>query len=164
MTTPWKIGSRLYLARSALDDLIQALRRQGYSVLGPRVTDGAISLLPIESAAQLPQGLSDEQDGGSYRVVEGEPELTLSVRRRAGRAEAVPLSGESSAVSVSRRRPTISCWTSARRRCPSWRCWGCGRASWRRSRSRTACSAGTIRGRFAASRSRGTRRFARRPC
>ena len=64
MTTPWKIGSRLYLARSALDDLIQALRRQGYSVLGPRLADGAISLLPIESAAQLPQGLSDEQEGG----------------------------------------------------------------------------------------------------
>jgi ferredoxin len=77
MTTPWKVGSRLYLARSALDDLIQTLRRQGYSVLGPRVTDGAISLLPIESAAQLPQGLSDEQDGGWYRVVEGEPELSF---------------------------------------------------------------------------------------
>ena len=77
MTTIVKIGSRLYLARPALDDLIQVLRKQGYSVLGPRVVDGAISLQPIESAAQLPQGLSDEQDGGSYRIVEGEAELTF---------------------------------------------------------------------------------------
>ncbi len=77
MTTTLKIASRVYLARAALDDLIQVLRKQGYSVLGPRVTDGAISLLPIESAAQLPHGLSDEQDGGSYRVVEGEPGLTF---------------------------------------------------------------------------------------
>ncbi|MHB0955724.1 MAG: 4Fe-4S dicluster domain-containing protein [Pirellulaceae bacterium] len=77
MTTAAKIGSRLYLTRSALDDLVQVLRTQGYSVLGPRVVEGAISLQPIESAAQLPQGLSDEQHGGSYRVVEGEPELTF---------------------------------------------------------------------------------------
>ena len=77
MTIPVKIGSRLYLSRPALDDLIQALRRRGYSVLGPRMVDGAISLGPIESAAQLPQGLSDQQDGGSYRVVEGDPELVF---------------------------------------------------------------------------------------
>jgi ferredoxin len=77
MATPWKIGSRAYLARSGLEALIQTLRKQGYSVLGPRLADGAISLLPIESAAQLPQGLSDDQDGGFYRVVEGEPELSF---------------------------------------------------------------------------------------
>jgi sulfhydrogenase subunit beta (sulfur reductase) len=77
MTTTAKIGSRFYLAREALNDLIQALRRQGYSVLGPRLIDGTISLQPLESAAQLPQGASDEQQGGSYRVVDGEPELTF---------------------------------------------------------------------------------------
>ena len=77
MATTGKIGSQLYLTRSALDDLIQVLRKQGYSVLGPRVAEGAVSLLPIESATQLPKGVSDEQDGGSYRIVEGEPELTF---------------------------------------------------------------------------------------
>ena len=77
MTPSVKIGSRLCLARAALDDLIQLLRRQGYNVLGPRLTDGAISFSSIESAAQLPKGLSDRQEGGSYRVVEGEPELSF---------------------------------------------------------------------------------------
>ncbi len=72
-----KVGGRFYLARAALDDLIQVLRRQGYCVLGPRLVDGTISLQPIESAAQLPAGLADEQDGGSYRVVEGDPGLTF---------------------------------------------------------------------------------------
>ena len=56
MTTTVKVGSRLHLTRSALDELIQVLRKQGYSVLGPRLVDGAISLQPIESAAQLPVG------------------------------------------------------------------------------------------------------------
>jgi ferredoxin len=77
MTPTVKIGSRLYLARAALDDLVQLLRRQGYTVLGPRLDDGAISLSPIDSAAQLPKGLSDRQDGGSYQVVEGEPDLSF---------------------------------------------------------------------------------------
>lgn len=77
MTTTVKIGSRFYLARPALEDLIQVLRKQGYSVLGPRLVDGTVSLQPLESAAQLPKGLSDEQDGGSYRVVEGEPAFTF---------------------------------------------------------------------------------------
>jgi sulfhydrogenase subunit beta (sulfur reductase) len=77
MTSVAKIGSRLYLARQALDELVQVLRKQGYTVVGPRLINGAISLQPIESAAQLPKGVSDEQDGGSYRVVEGDPDLTF---------------------------------------------------------------------------------------
>ena len=37
--------------------------------VGPRVVDGVISLQPLESADQLPKGLFDRQDGGSYRLV-----------------------------------------------------------------------------------------------
>lgn len=77
MATMAKPGSRFYLERSALDDLVRILRSQGYCVLGPRVTDGAISLAAIDSAAQLPTGLSDEQAAGSYKIVEGEPDLTF---------------------------------------------------------------------------------------
>ena len=66
------------LARSALDDLIQVLRKQGYSVLGPRVVDGAISLAADRVGPPTsPRACRTEQDGGSYRVVEGEPELTF---------------------------------------------------------------------------------------
>jgi ferredoxin len=72
-----KIGSRLYLARSALDDLVQALRKQGYTVLGPKVVDGDIAMRPLESAEELPAGICDQQQGGAYRLTDGQPELAF---------------------------------------------------------------------------------------
>jgi ferredoxin len=67
----------LFLPRPALDDFVQLLLRQGYGVLGPTVVNGSVSLQPIQSAAQLPRGVRDEQDGGLYRLVEGDPALTF---------------------------------------------------------------------------------------
>ncbi len=72
-----QIGSRHFLPRSALNELIVSLRKEGYTVLGPTVLDGAISLQPLQSAAELPKGIIDEQDGGTYRLVEGDPELNF---------------------------------------------------------------------------------------
>jgi ferredoxin len=68
---------RLFLPRGALQDLIALLRGQGYTVLGPTVLNQAVSLRPIESAEQLPRGLRDEQDGGQYRLVPGDPALAF---------------------------------------------------------------------------------------
>ena len=75
--TVTRIGSRLYLNRSDLDRLVQALRGQGYQVLGPQVADGVVAMRPLESTDQLPQGVRDQQAGGSYRLVDGQPELTF---------------------------------------------------------------------------------------
>ncbi len=58
----------LILERDALDGLFAALRRSGYTVLGPTVRDGAIVYDEIEGSADLPAGWTDEQDGGSYRL------------------------------------------------------------------------------------------------
>jgi ferredoxin len=52
----------------ALDDLIGALRRRGFRVLGPTVRDGAIVYDELEGAAQLPVGWTDRQEPGSYRL------------------------------------------------------------------------------------------------
>ena len=41
-------------------------------MIGPRVAGGAIELGPITAAEELPVGLADEQDGGTYRLVERE--------------------------------------------------------------------------------------------
>jgi ferredoxin len=68
---------RFFLPRPALDDLIQLLRQQGYTVLAPTVVNQTVSLQPIEGAGQLPKGLRDEQDGGHYRLVPGDPALTF---------------------------------------------------------------------------------------
>ncbi len=52
----------------ALDRLIIALSARGYRVLGPTVRDGAIVYDDLESANDLPIGLTDRQDGGTYRL------------------------------------------------------------------------------------------------
>ncbi|HEU4980185.1 MAG TPA: hypothetical protein VFT14_03140, partial [Solirubrobacterales bacterium] len=58
------------IARAALDELISALVGRGYTVIGPTVRDGAIVYERISSAADLPEGLTDEQEGGTYRLHE----------------------------------------------------------------------------------------------
>jgi sulfhydrogenase subunit beta (sulfur reductase) len=54
--------------REGLDELLAALRRRGYEVVGPTVRDGAIVYDGIESTGDLPAGWTDEQDGGTYRL------------------------------------------------------------------------------------------------
>jgi len=44
-------------------------------VLGPKLSDGTISLEEIASAAELPQGIRDDQRGGRYRLEPGDPDL-----------------------------------------------------------------------------------------
>lgn len=52
----------------ALDHLVDELRGRGYRVLGPTLRDGAIIYDDLESAAALPVGWTDKQDGGTYRL------------------------------------------------------------------------------------------------
>jgi ferredoxin len=56
------------LQRGAVDDLIAALARRGYTVVGPTVAQGAIVYDELRSSADLPVGWTDEQDGGHYRL------------------------------------------------------------------------------------------------
>jgi len=51
-----------------LDDLFAALRADGWRLVGPRVRDGAIVYDEIASAADLPEGWTDEQAPGYYRI------------------------------------------------------------------------------------------------
>src|SRR6476661_422736 len=58
------------MERESLDSLLGVLQARGFTVIGPTVRDGAIVLDRIEEMADLPRGLSDEQDGGTYRLVD----------------------------------------------------------------------------------------------
>lgn len=58
------------LQRDDFDLLLEGLTGAGYEVIGPRVRAGAIELGPVGSAAELPVGIVDEQDGGSYRLAD----------------------------------------------------------------------------------------------
>ncbi len=56
--------------RADLDGLMDALVDLGYTPIGPSVIDGAIRYAEVQSTADLPAGMSDVQDGGSYRLTE----------------------------------------------------------------------------------------------
>lgn len=75
--THQKSKERKFLARDALNQLIELLRSEGYTVLGPTIVDGVIMLRELESADELPQGVKDRQEGGQYRLEQTESELTF---------------------------------------------------------------------------------------
>jgi ferredoxin len=58
----------------ALEGLLAALRRRGFTVVGPTQRDGAIVYEELESAAELPIGWTDLQEAGSYRLARREDE------------------------------------------------------------------------------------------
>jgi sulfhydrogenase subunit beta (sulfur reductase) len=63
-------NSKATLTRDGLQALLDALRRRGYRVVGPTLRDHAIVYDDILSLADLPEGWTDEQDGGRYRLTE----------------------------------------------------------------------------------------------
>ena len=54
-----------------LDELIGGLRSRGYQVWAPRERDGALSLGPIATAADLPRGRVESAEAGTVRLVDG---------------------------------------------------------------------------------------------
>ncbi len=63
-------ASSVVIDVDGLDDLITALERRGWSVLGPVVRDGAVGVGPISTVADLPRGVGDAQTPSRYRLVE----------------------------------------------------------------------------------------------
>lgn len=58
-----------WFAKPALQNLIDALRAQGFEVVGPTVDQEAIVYAPLRSIDELPRGWTDEQAPGRYRLV-----------------------------------------------------------------------------------------------
>jgi ferredoxin len=56
------------ITRDGLDALIGALVAGGYRVIGPTVRDATIVFDDIGGVGDLPEGWTDEQDGGHYRI------------------------------------------------------------------------------------------------
>ena len=66
------MAGNVTLDRAGLSALIAELDRRGYEVIGPRVRDGAIGYDRIRGIADLPEGLTDEQRPGHYRLAKRE--------------------------------------------------------------------------------------------
>ena len=65
------------IERLALDQLLDALRRRGFKPIGPTVRQGAIVHEELDSAADLPVGWTDVQEGGTYRLVRRDDEAVF---------------------------------------------------------------------------------------
>jgi ferredoxin len=64
------------LTVDGLEAVVQALRDQGRTVIGPVVRGGVIVHDEIDSVAELPRGWTEDQEGGRYRLEPtGTPEL-----------------------------------------------------------------------------------------
>jgi sulfhydrogenase subunit beta (sulfur reductase) len=66
---PMDADRNLILTLNGLSDLVQALGRHGYRVVGPTMRDGVIAYGEVSSIDDFPRGWSDEQSGGRYRLV-----------------------------------------------------------------------------------------------
>jgi ferredoxin len=64
------------IEREDFGELLDALTRRRYTIIGPTVRDGAIVYDEIDSVDDLPEGWTDEQDGGHYRLRRA-PDQTL---------------------------------------------------------------------------------------
>ena len=61
-------GGQLIVRVPGLQSLVDLLRERGWAVIGPTVRDGAVVHAEITSVDQLPRGVGDLQDAGSYRL------------------------------------------------------------------------------------------------
>jgi ferredoxin len=59
---------RAVLSLAGLQVLLDVLRGRGWTVVGPTVRDGVVVNAEVEAIEQLPRGVGDSQDGGTYRV------------------------------------------------------------------------------------------------
>ena len=82
------------LERDSFDRLIEALERRGYQVVGPTVRQGAIAYEPLGAAAELPVGITEEQDGGTYRLRRRDDEALFGFANGPQLVEAAPAPAE----------------------------------------------------------------------
>jgi len=61
-------GTTCVIDVSGLARLVQSLRASGRTVVAPTVRDGVLAYAAIESLDELPRGVGDHQEPGSYRL------------------------------------------------------------------------------------------------
>lgn len=61
-------GTFVRIAKDQLEVIVNEFRARGYRAILPKVADGAVVYDEAENISQLPIGVLDEQEGGSYRL------------------------------------------------------------------------------------------------
>lgn len=65
------VGTKVMMDEVGLSALLVLLKKLGYTTIGPQISDGAVVYDELSAIADLPVGWSDEQEGGTYRLVPG---------------------------------------------------------------------------------------------
>lgn len=76
-TTAITTGDQRLLPREELPSLLETLRSEGYTVIGPTIDQEAIVYGEISSVEALPRGWTDEQSPGHYRLVRREDDAVF---------------------------------------------------------------------------------------
>lgn len=63
-----RVAASVVVAKAALQQVFDNLRAAGFTLVGPRLRDGAIGLEEMARVDDLPRGWSDEQQPGRYRL------------------------------------------------------------------------------------------------
>lgn len=63
------------ITHEGLEQLLQALMQDGYTLIGPRLREGAITYDEIDGIEQLPKGATDRQAPGRYELANNSGEL-----------------------------------------------------------------------------------------
>jgi sulfhydrogenase subunit beta (sulfur reductase) len=66
---------RMFFPKVALAVMIETLNSQGYTVIAPTLHRDMVKLKPITGSDEIARGLRDLQDGGHYRLEEGDEAL-----------------------------------------------------------------------------------------
>jgi ferredoxin len=61
-----------------LQGLLAVLSQKGYTVIGPKVRDGAITFDTLESVDEFPRGWTDRQEAGTYGIMPGSDEALFT--------------------------------------------------------------------------------------
>lgn len=69
VSQPNRRSEAYFLAHAALQELIDALSSEGYSVIAPVLQRGVVRLQPVRKVEEIAQGIRDEQGVGRYRTM-----------------------------------------------------------------------------------------------
>ena len=63
-----RVAASVVIAKASMQKVFDNLRESGFSLVGPTVRDGAITLDAITQMSELPVGWTDQQFPGRYRL------------------------------------------------------------------------------------------------
>jgi ferredoxin len=98
------MSESLHLPKAALEQLIAALWREGFKVLGPVANDGAVAFAEVHKVSDLAVATRDAQEPGRYRLVPGAAGEIFGVVNGAGSLKPFFFAPEETLLEVNRER------------------------------------------------------------